>query len=173
MIQLGNLLKWSCHLDNIHWAKQIFSASKHIYYWTCVSLRGFCLSSVFVCACVCVCACACQCLFVCECKPWSSSVPVLMGVGLAGGHHCMTIGALVADLIKVNQSHSSWLEETASYTHTHTLTAPCSSSQPPSPPVYPHLQSCPPWVQWMTQEEFQQTGPCDQSPDYLGCHFSR
>lgn len=91
------------------------------------------LSFLSICVCVCVCACACQCLFVCECKPWSSSVPVLMGVGLAGGHHCMTIGALVADLIKVNQSHSSCLEETASYTHTHT------HSLHPVPVHSPHL----------------------------------
>lgn len=106
-IQLGNLLKWSSHLDNIHWAKQIYwlflSANKHIYCWVCVGLQGPCFS-VYLCVCPCVC-----CVFAFECKPLSSSVPVRMTVGLAGGHDCMTIRAPAADLIKVSQSHSSWL----------------------------------------------------------------
>lgn len=71
---------------------------------------------------VCVCVRVRQyfcCVFACDCEPRSSSEPVLMTVGMAGGHYWMTIGASAADLIRVSQSHSSWLE-TALCTHTHT-----------------------------------------------------
>lgn len=144
---MGNLLKWSCHLDNIHRAKQIywlfglpantFTVERVSAYEDCVFPQRF--------ARVCVCSgCPCvRCVFAPECKPRSSSVPVLMTAGLAGGHDCMTIGAPAADLIKVSQSHSSWLK-TASNTHTHTLsyrtlfqfTAPISMSVS-SPPELP------------------------------------
>lgn len=111
---MGNLLKWSCHLDNIHGAKQIywlFCVPANTFTVERVSAYEDCVFPHYLCVCLCVCW-----VFAFECKPWSSSVPVLMTVGLAGGHNCMTIGAPAADLIKVSQSHSSWLE-TAQKTH--------------------------------------------------------